>query len=115
MSDYTPDRWKLIKITNSKQEVHYRIFATWGGSYLYGSSWKVSSGCISGATAVGGSDDWDIPQSSGSIYSVRSGSEGVCGGWNCMLTLYADQLEAVGGKLEIIDNPDFSALKSEFV
>lgn len=115
MTEYTPDRWKLIKVTNSKQEVHYRVFATWGGGYLHGSSWKISSGCAPGATIVEGSDGWNLPQSSGSTYHIRSCSEGVCGGWGCMLTLYADQMEAVGGKLEVIDNPDFSQLKSEFI
>jgi hypothetical protein len=115
MAEYIPDRWKLIKITNSTGKVHFRIFATWGGSYLYGSSWKISSGCAQGATLVDGSDDWNLPQSSGSNYHIRSSSEGVCGGWGGVITTYADQMETVGGKLEVIDNPDFSKLKSEFI
>jgi hypothetical protein len=113
MSEYTPDRWKLVKITNSSSKVHYRIFATWGGSYMYGSSWKMSSGCTPDSEQVDGV--WNLPQSSGSTYRIRPESEGICGGWNGVLKTYNEEMESYGGKLEIIDSPDFYKLKEEFV
>jgi hypothetical protein len=82
---------------------------------MYGSSWKMSSGCITGAERVSDTDDWNLPQSSGSNYHIRYKSEGVCGGWSSVLSTFADGLEGYGGKLEIIDSPDFSKLKEEFV
>jgi hypothetical protein len=44
MSDYTPDKWMIVKITNSKNESHYRVFACWYGGYLGSDSWKLNSG-----------------------------------------------------------------------
>lgn len=114
MTEYIPDFWKLIKITSSEGKVHYRIFATWGGSYLYGSSWKISSGCSSGANQILDSDDWILPQSSGSTYHIRMKSEGVCGGWYGVIDEYKQQMLDHGGSLEVIEEPDFSTLSQYF-
>lgn len=45
--EYRPDRWLMVKLTNDKNEVHYRVFATWSGGYLDGDSWKLNSGVTS--------------------------------------------------------------------
>lgn len=43
--DYSPDRWAVIKLQpNNGDRHHYRVFGTWGGSYLSGQSWKMNSG-----------------------------------------------------------------------
>ena len=43
--DYSPDRWAIIKLTpKDGTPPHYRVFGTWGGSYLGGQSWKMNSG-----------------------------------------------------------------------
>lgn len=115
MTEYIPDRWKLVKITTSTGKVHYRIFATWGGSYLHGSSWKISSGCSVGANQIVDSDDWILPQSSGSNYHIRMTSEGVCGSWHHVIDAYQQQMLDHGGSLEVIDEPDFSKLVESFV
>ena len=44
MSDYTPDKWLIVKLTNKEQKVHYRVFASWYGGYLGSDSWKLNSG-----------------------------------------------------------------------
>ncbi len=44
MSDYTPDKWLMVKLTNKNNEFHYRIFACWYGGYLGSDSWKLNSG-----------------------------------------------------------------------
>jgi hypothetical protein len=41
----TPDHWLVVKIiSNDGSAVTYKVFATWHGSYLGGSSWKLNSG-----------------------------------------------------------------------
>lgn len=43
-----PDKWLLLKITpNDSEEQVYKVFATWFGSYLSGSSWRMNSGVMS--------------------------------------------------------------------
>jgi hypothetical protein len=43
-----PDRWLVIKITpHDDSPVVYKIFATWYGSYLGSSSWRMNSGIVS--------------------------------------------------------------------
>lgn len=44
MSEYNPDKWVMLKI-ESKGQTTYKILASWAGSYLYGQSWKLNSGC----------------------------------------------------------------------
>ena len=44
MSQYNPDYWVVVEITDPKGESHRRVLAAWAGSYIYGSSWRMSSG-----------------------------------------------------------------------
>ena len=44
MNEYTPNYWKVIKITSTEGKVLYKVFATWVGGYTYGDSWKMNSG-----------------------------------------------------------------------
>jgi hypothetical protein len=41
---YHPDKWLVVKISDSEKALNYRVFATWSGSYLGGSSWRMNSG-----------------------------------------------------------------------
>ena len=43
--DYIPHNWVLLKITGDTP--HYRIFASWRGSYTSGDSWRMNSGITS--------------------------------------------------------------------
>lgn len=42
--NYQPDRWVVIRINPGTQDELYKVLAGWGGSYLYGASWKMNSG-----------------------------------------------------------------------
>ena len=45
--DYAPDRWVVVKLSPTDgKPPHYRVFGTWGGSYLSGQSWKMNSGIM---------------------------------------------------------------------
>jgi len=72
MSEYTPDRWCVIRIPDPKETV-YKVFASWSGSYTGSDSWKLNSG-ITQATLVDGA--WEFEGSSGSVYRCRVGSYG---------------------------------------
>ena len=72
MSEYTPDRWCVIRIPDPKETV-YKVFASWSGSYTGGDSWKLNSG-ITQAVLVDGA--WEFEGYSGSVYRCRVGSYG---------------------------------------
>lgn len=42
--NYQPDRWVVIRLNPGTQDELYKVLAGWGGSYLYGASWKMNSG-----------------------------------------------------------------------
>lgn len=73
MSEYTPDRWLLLKITNDKNESHYRVFATWRGGYLGSDSWQMNSGITK---VTENTDYYFFEGASGSLYICRKGSYG---------------------------------------
>ena len=72
MSEYTPDRWCVIRIPDPKETI-YKVFASWSGSYTGGDSWKLNSG-ITQAVLVDGA--WEFEGYSGSVYRCRVGSYG---------------------------------------
>jgi hypothetical protein len=86
---YTPDYWVIVKLTSDLPQAvnHFRILAGWSGSYLYGSSWKLSSGIETfvkvqktpedNDTLFGYTDGYRSLQTSGSVYVLHAGSEGM--------------------------------------
>ena len=44
MSDYTPDKWLVVKITGPDTPPVHKVFACWYGGYLGSDSWKLNSG-----------------------------------------------------------------------
>jgi hypothetical protein len=106
MSTYTPDRWKIIKLTSAEGS-HYRIFATWSGSYLGGASWKLSSGC----TGCYKDSRWFcLPQSSGSLYKIHEEAEGITGAWHGILAQLQKLAPEQKITIEVLDAPDISTL-----
>lgn len=70
---YSPDSWQVIEVkSNNEPKVHHRVLCGWSGSYLYGTSWKVSSGFVS-VFDLG--NQWKVPQSSGSVYMLNKQQE----------------------------------------
>ena len=77
MTDYTPDKWLILKINNTlKNESHYRIFASWYGSYLGSDSWKMNSGITK---VIEEGVRYFFEGTSGSIYNCRKGCYGASG------------------------------------
>jgi len=62
--EYYPDRWTIVKI-ESKESMHYRVFASWKGGYLDGDSWQLNSGIVKVDLI---NDQYHFHGESGSIY-----------------------------------------------
>ena len=100
MSEYTPDRWCVIRIPDPKETV-YKVFASWGGSYTGSDSWKLNSG-ITQAVLVG--DVWEFEGSSGSVYKCRVGSYGTNGyGHGVLQDMIRRTHEGTGIDINILD------------
>jgi hypothetical protein len=100
MSEYTPDRWCVIRIPDPKETI-YKVFASWSGSYAGSDSWKLNSG-ITQATLVNGA--WEFEGSSGSVYKCRVGSYGANAYGRAVLDdMIRRTHEGVGIDIEILD------------
>jgi len=72
--EYTekPHKWLLVRAHGT--DPHWRIFATWHGSYLHGDSWRLNSGIRS----VEDKDDYfDFVGYSGSVYRCSKTGYGI--------------------------------------
>lgn len=100
MSEYTPDRWCVIRIPGER-DVIYKVFASWSGSYTGSDRWKLNSG-ITEARLV--EDVWEFAGTSGSVYRCRPNSYGANPYGRCVLDDMITRLEkATGITVEILD------------
>lgn len=107
MSDYTPDRWLVVKITTPKEHL-YKVFATWSGGYGGGDSWKMNSG-ITRASLV--NDHWEFDGYSGSVYSCHTGGYGTNGYGGNVLQTFIDRAPAQGATIEVMpESTDWATL-----
>ena len=101
-STYTPDYWKVIKVTNNEtKESHHRVICSWSGSYMWGSSWKISSGI---ETMEDRGDTYESKQTSGSVYILRKTREGISGIMEGILSQYNELPEQT---IEVVDSEQF--------
>ena len=98
MSDYSPDRWVIVKITTPK-ELLYKVFATWGAGYGGSDSWKMNSG-ITRASLV--DDRWEFDGYSGSVYSCHKESYGVSGYNGNVLQNFINKATEIDAVIEIM-------------
>lgn len=99
MSDYTPDRWLVLRIQAT--EVLYKVFATWSGGYGGSDSWKLNSGIVR-ATPV--KDSWEFDGSSGSVYRCYKDSYGTNGYGGAVLSNLISQALEQGIQIEILES-----------
>lgn len=87
---YTPDFWCVIKVNSNTP--HYRIFGSWSGDYLNGSSWRMNSGIVDveedGASFL-------FYGSSGSVYKCSKAMYGCHHASRSELDFYLNQQENV--------------------
>ena len=94
MTEYTPNRWVIVKITGD--DPHYRVLGAWRGSYLEGDSWRMNSGIRSVYDA---DDHWFFYGSSGSVYWCHKKAYGLTG-------LTASVIEQHGSRVSLMDERD---------
>ena len=107
MSEYSPDRWVVVKITTPKEHL-YKVFATWSGGYASSDSWQMNSG-ITHAALV--DDRWEFTGYSGSVYSCHKDAYGTNGYGGNVLQNFIDQMPTQGATMEIMPKAtDWSTL-----
>ena len=98
MSDYSPDRWLIVKIVTPKERL-YKVFASWSGGYGGSDSWKMNSG-ITQARLV--DDRWEFDGYSGSVYSCHKESYGVSGYNGNVLQNFINKATEIDAVIEIM-------------
>ena len=104
MSTYTPDSWVIVKIQSEKYGTIYKVLAGWSGSYLYGASWKISSGIV---TFEDKGEYYESLQDSGSTYVLYKRSERMSAIVASTFASFEEQLKGSGGTIEVIDSGDY--------
>ena len=104
MTEYNPDCWVVIKMTN-KDQTFYKILGGWSGGYLDGDSWRLNSGV---ERVELDNDRYMFYGSSGSVYNCHKESYGlkmsIAGIWNQMKEKYPDQVE-------LLDDRDWTKME----
>lgn len=90
MAEYSPDKWVIIK---PKDKEEFKVLGSWSGSYLYGSSWRLSSGIV-GIKQDG--DYYIVQNHSGSIYKCHKKMSG-------MNAIASSIFSSIEDKAEIVD------------
>lgn len=101
---YTPDSWVIVKIQSEKYGTIHRVLAGWAGSYLYGASWKLSSGIV---TFEDKGEHYESLQDSGSTYILYKSSERMIGIMVSTFASFKEQLKGNDGTIEVIDSGDY--------
>ena len=101
---YTPDSWVIVKIQSEKYGTIYKVLAGWSGSYLYGASWKLSSGIV---TFEDKGEHYESLQDSGSTYMLYKSSERMSAIMASTFASFEEQLKGNDGTIEVIDSGDY--------
>jgi len=96
-----PDRWILLRCKPLGEDTFMRVFATWSGSYLYGSSWRLNSGV---EKVIRAGYFIDFVGASGSVYRCTLNSYGIAGVEN-VHTLEALK-EKFGNRVETLEEKE---------
>lgn len=79
MTGYRPDRWTIVSVQDSAGIWFDKVFGTWSGGYLHGSSWRLNSGIVSHEIE---GDVISFYGESGSVYHCHRDAYGVGGAEN---------------------------------
>ena len=101
---YTPDSWVIVRIKSEKYGTIYKVLAGWAGSYLYGASWKISSGIV---TFEDKGEHYESLQDSGSTYILYKSSERMSAIMASTFASFEEQLKGNDGTIEVIDSGDY--------
>ena len=101
MSDYTPDRWVIVRITSHKHPTIDKIVGSWYGGYAGSDEWRMSSGICK---VISQDDHYEVHNYSGSVYMLFKGAEGTSAYTGSVLNNMATQIEESGeGMMRMIN------------
>lgn len=100
MSEYTPDKWVVVKITGNDLPPVYKVFACWYGGFAGSDSWKLNSG-ITKATLEG--LVYSFEGSSGSVYECHKDCYGTSGYGGGILMNMREKVKENGITIDILD------------
>lgn len=100
MSEYTPDKWVVVKITGNDLPPVHKVFACWYGGYLGSDSWQLNSG-ITKATLEG--NVYSFEGSSGSVYHCHKDVYGTNSYGHGVLHNMIDNAKNNGVSIDILD------------
>jgi len=112
MNTYTPDRWVILRINTPEYGIVDKILCSWAGSYLYGPTWKLSSGILTFEESEG-KDLWVSKQDSGSIYLLRKTSEEMSGIMSQVYQTLLEQVKEAQGSVESIEAKVYKGVKND--
>lgn len=103
MTEYSPDMYELLKISD-EEDTYYRVFSTWVGSYTTGDRWRMNS-CVKSVEEL---DDEVISfiGYSGSRYNIRKDYIGTTMFTGSVLDNYIKQCKEEGVLVEIVSYDD---------
>jgi hypothetical protein len=103
MSDYNPDKWIVVKITQKDVSPIYKVFASWYGNYTAPESWRMNSGIAKVSLYQDLYEDvYSFEGYSGSVYECNDANYG-CSvyGHGVILDMCA-KAEMLGVEIEIL-------------
>jgi hypothetical protein len=100
MTEYSPDRWVVIKVTGSDNTSIYRILASWYGGYAGSDSWQLNSGITK---VVDKGAYYDFHGRSGSLYKCHKQCYGMSAYTLGIYKSIISQIESTVFSLELID------------
>jgi len=95
MSEYTPDKWLLLKIGEGQ-----KVLGGWSGGYLDSDEWRLSSG-VENITEEDG--HYIIKNHSGSIYKCHKSCQGTTGLSGRILNKIEDKCKDESVEFEVIE------------
>jgi hypothetical protein len=107
MSEYNPDVWVSVEITENNVGI-VRILAGWYGGYAGSDSWKLSSGVVK---VIDTDTHWEIYNQSGSVYRCRKQAERFSGYTSSIFsTLSKQNTDSIN-----IQHVEFDSVKERFM
>lgn len=106
---YTPDQWVILRMITPEYGTIDKILCSWAGSYLYGSSWKLSSGMLTFEQDPY-KDLWVSKQDSGSVYLLRETSEGMSGIMSSIYQTILEQVQEYNGTVDVVAAKDYKVV-----
>lgn len=98
MSEYSPDRWQVVRLTHGS-DVHYRVFGVWYGGYAGSDCWKLNSGIVKATLK---DDFYHFVGSSGSIYTCHKNTYGTSSYGFSVLSKLIEQSADTGTFIEVL-------------